>query len=115
MKIKNDYFVRNIENVIALTTSHGNGTKKILLDTDETTTNITQIAYTNLLCGDVINEHMHPSMEECFFVMEGQIRFCIGKDSFILEEGSFIRISAGIMHALEILQTSLLLTIGIAI
>lgn len=107
--------VRHIDAIEPMLTSHGAGLKKLLLNKDEILDPVTQMAYTTLVCGTLVEKHVHPSMDEYFFVIEGKITFAIAQEIIVCEKGSFVRIVAGDIHSLQVDQDAVVFTIGIAI
>ena len=97
-----------------IATSHGCGKKKVLLGAGETESAITQIAVTQLKAGESVEEHRHPTMEECFFIRKGRVRIVIGTDSDVFAEDSFIRIPKNAGHSMEALTDCEMLTVGCA-
>jgi quercetin dioxygenase-like cupin family protein len=43
------------------------------------TTPVTQVAYSELLAGEIIEEHLHDSMEKVFLVLDGNCEFCLDR------------------------------------
>ena len=57
---------KKIKELPIITTTHGVGEKRVLLNNQETSTPLTQIAVTRLKAGEMAKEHLHPTMEEFF-------------------------------------------------
>lgn len=59
---------KNIKKLPIITTTHGIGEKRVLLNSQETSTPLTQIAITRLKAGEAAAEHLHPTMKNssCF-------------------------------------------------
>ena len=59
---------KNIEELPVVTTTHGIGEKQVLLNSQETSASLTQIAVTQLKAGETAEEHRHPTMKNssCF-------------------------------------------------
>ena len=62
---------KNIKELPIITTTHGVGEKRVLLNSQETSTPLTQIAVTRLKAGEMAKEHLHPTMEEFFLFQKG--------------------------------------------
>lgn len=107
--------VRNINDIVAISTSHGCGQKKVLLANDESRAPVTQIAITRLAKGTSVEKHTHPTMEEYFFLLYGLLKVTICGSETILTEGGFIQIEAGCEHSLEASTDCRLMTIGCAV
>ena len=65
---------RLLHEIIPVTTSHGCGTKRVLLAKEDTQTNLTQIAVTGLKQGERSEMHVHPTMEEVFLIRKVTIQ-----------------------------------------
>lgn len=96
-------------------TSHRVGLKKVLLSASETLSNVTQIAITKLSAGDRVEEHVHPTMDEHYFIISGEGVLNIDKRLYHCETGKFILIPAGSLHDLHAITDMELITIGVAI
>lgn len=107
--------VRNINDIVAISTSHGCGQKKVLLANDDSHSSVTQIAITRLAKGTSVEKHTHPTMEEYFFLLYGLLKVTICGSETILTEGGFIQIEAGCEHSLEASTDCRLMTIGCAV
>lgn len=59
---------KKIIDIIPISTTHGIGEKRVLLNSQETSTPLTQIAVTRLKAGEAAAEHLHPTMKNssCF-------------------------------------------------
>ena len=81
--------VRNIASVAAVATAHGIGSKKVLLGNDETETRLAQIAVTKLSKGEQSEIHVHPTMEECFLIVEGEVSVQVESQQLQLHKERF--------------------------
>lgn len=52
--------------------------------------------------GEEPPDHIHPTEDEMFYVLEGAITFRCGEDTFDLERGGFVFLPAGIEHGYTI-------------
>ena len=64
---------KKIIDIIPISTTHGVGEKRVLLNSQETSTPLTQIAVTQLKAGEVAEEHLHPTMEEFFLFQKAYL------------------------------------------
>lgn len=71
---------KNIKKLPIITTTHGIGEKRVLLNSQETSTPLTQIAITRLKAGEAAAEHLHPTMEEFFLFQKGDASMTVGKE-----------------------------------
>lgn len=102
----------NVYDIEPVCTAHKSGTKRVLLDKYSTETGITQIAVACMKKGDVVEEHKHPTMEECFLVRKGMLRIMYNGKSEILSVDDFIKIDKDTFHSLETLDDCEMLVIG---
>lgn len=51
------------------------------------------------LTGDGPPQHIHKNEEETFYVLEGEVKFLLGEQTSIAQEGAFVRIPRGTRHA----------------
>lgn len=105
---------RLLHEIIPVTTSHGCGTKRVLLAKEDTQTNLTQIAVTGLKQGERSEMHVHPTMEEVFLIRKGTVKICMETEETVCHADECISIAAGERHALEALTDAEILTIGCA-
>jgi quercetin dioxygenase-like cupin family protein len=106
---------RSLCSIPPILTTHGIGEKRVLLANDETETAVTQIAVTHLKKGEQVAEHSHPTMEEYFYFLKGEVRFTSGEGTCLCCAGDFVQVSAGVVHSLEVLEDAEVMTIGCAI
>jgi quercetin dioxygenase-like cupin family protein len=104
--------IKHLSEIPAVVTSHGVGEKKVLLANADTLTNITQIAVTRLMAGEIAASHSHPDMEEWFLVKKGDIDFIIDGVTYHCHKDDFITIPIGFMHELHAASDSEIVTIG---
>ncbi|MEJ7914091.1 MAG: cupin domain-containing protein, partial [Chitinophagaceae bacterium] len=81
--------------------AHGAGVKKVFINSLDTATKLTQFAYGKLLAGENVEEHMHPSMEEFFYILKGDGVYVIDHSLVKVSPGVIVQIPAGITHALS--------------
>lgn len=64
--------IKNAKELNSEHTSHGCGEKYVLSSVDETVSNITQITETVLHKGETAEMHAHDTMEEFFYILDGE-------------------------------------------
>lgn len=96
-------------------TSHGVGQKRVLLSKDETESSLTQIAVTTMQAGEVAEEHMHATMEECFFFLRGVAKLTVNGEAMECWDGDFVQVKCMEAHKLEAITDIDVMTIGVAI
>ena len=107
--------MKRIDEVAWESSSHANVNKKVLFRQEFYKSNITQVAYTELLAGEEIGVHCHPSMEEIFLLTNGICEFVINDKSFRAESESVLRIPANTNHSLKAITNCKLYYIGVLI
>ena len=84
---------RNINDITPATTSYEMGLKRVLLSANESGCSITQIAVIDLKAGEKSAMHIHPDLQDVFYILDGTIEVTIDgevntckKDDFIFIE-----------------------------
>lgn len=108
-------YKKNIKELLIITTTHGVGEKRVLLNNQETSTPLTQIAITRLKAGEAAEEHLHPTMEEFFLFQKGDASMTVGKEQITCGSGDFISIPVNTLHSLKAITDIEIITIGCAI
>ena len=106
---------KNIKELPIITTTHGVGEKRVLLNSQETSTPLTQIAVTRLKAGEMAKEHLHPTMEEFFLFQKGDAIMTVGEEQITCSSGAFISIPANTLHVLKAITDIEIITIGCAV
>lgn len=91
----------NKDELLAITTAHGQGEKFVFLKNGETATALTQFAYGIFQPGEVCSRHAHETMEEYFYFLKGSGEYIVGDENIQLQEGVFLRIPAKTPHELK--------------
>lgn len=107
--------IKHLKDVECVITSHGCGEKRVLMGKDDTDTDMTQVAVTRLKAGECVEEHAHDTMEEMFFVLEGELRMTIDGHERACTENDFIHIKARTRHGLKAMSDVRLMTVGCAV
>src|SRR6476661_5526704 len=82
-------------------TAHNVGQKFVFLKGEDTPTAVTQVAYGTLAPNEVVDLHIHPTMEEYFYFVEGTATYTVGDQLYPCTAGTFIRIPANTPHGLR--------------
>lgn len=106
---------KSIKKLSVITTTHNIGEKRVLLNGQETSTPLTQIAITRLKAGEVVEEHLHPTMEEFFLFQKGEATITAGKERITCSSGDFISIPTNTLHSLKAITDIEVITIGCAV
>ncbi len=106
---------KSLADIVPVLTSHSCGEKRVLLAKDETLSDITQIAITRLSKGTVVEEHVHPTMEEYFLLRSGRLIIHTDDGEFELSQDDFLGVCSGVKHCVTAVTDCELLTIGVAV
>lgn len=109
------YIIKHIDKIAPIHTSHQVGSKIVLKGNDHPQSPITQIARTTLDKDTNVPPHAHASMDEHFYIIEGEAIFTIDNTTHRCYTGNYILIRAGITHAIKAISNIEILTLGIAI
>ena len=105
---------KNISEIEFTNSSHPGQVKKVVFRGSEMTSAVTQVAYAELLEGEIIEEHFHDSMEEVFLVLEGNCEFYLNGVPQLLIKDSVIKIAPKIKHKLKALSDTKLYYFGVS-
>lgn len=103
---------RSLSAISAITTSHKAGMKRVLLAANESGCAITQIAVTDLRAGEVAGSHIHPDMQEGFYVISGILDIALNEEILHCKEEDFVFVKCGVRHELRALTDVRIMTIG---
>ena len=82
---------RSTIDITPLATSYEMGLKRVLLSANESGCSITQVAVLELKAGDRSAKHIHPDLQDLFYVLEGEIEITIGKEVNRCKKDDFVR------------------------
>lgn len=105
---------KNISEIEFTNSSHPGQLKKVIFLGSEMISSVTQVAYAELLAGEIIEEHLHESMEEIFLVLDGDCEFCLNGVHQILKKDSVIKIAPKINHKLKAVTDTKLYYFGVS-
>lgn len=105
----------HLEDIVSVKTAHGVGEKFVFLNKENVFSNLTQVAMGVLTNKDDIDFHLHPTMEEFYFFMEGKATFVIGNETFDCEPNTFIYVPYNVKHKLTTNKFIKFLYWGVAI
>ena len=101
--------------IVPTVTSHQVGEKRVLATSTELGKSITQIANTILRKGEIVKGHIHCTMDEHFFFLEGECIVNVNGDRYPCVKGDYLYIPAEYTHELVAIENTTMLTIGIAL
>lgn len=106
---------RSLSEIKAVTTSHDVGLKRVLLAANESGCSLTQIAVTELKAGEVAQAHIHPDMQEGFYVLSGELDVRLDGELQHCVKDDFVFVKNGVSHELTALTDVSVMTIGCVI
>lgn len=103
---------RSLQDIAPIITSHAVGQKRVLLSKAESGCGLTQIAVTDLSAGEVALAHIHPDMQEGFYVLEGDLDVTLNGETQHCHKDDFVYVENGIAHELQAISDVRVMTIG---
>lgn len=107
--------IRNLKDISPVSTSHGVGRKRVLLSSSESGCSLTQIAITELKKGEVASAHVHPDMQEAFYILNGEIEVVLDGQPATCAQDTFVYVDKCTSHELKANADSRIMTIGCVI
>lgn len=107
--------IRHLTDIAPVTTSHGVGQKRVLLSSNESGCSLTQIAVTDLKAGETAVAHVHPDMQEGFYVLDGELEIDLDGQKTTCCKDTFVYVEKCTSHELHALTDSRIMTIGCVI
>lgn len=107
--------IRHLADITPVTTSHGVGQKRVLLSSNESGCSLTQIAVTELKAGEIAAAHVHPDMQEGFYVLDGELEVYLDGKKTICSRDTFVYVEKCTSHEMRVLTNSRIMTIGCVI
>ena len=106
---------RSLKDISVVSTSHDVGQKRVLLAANESGCSLSQIAVTELRAGEVAQAHIHPDMQEGFYVLEGYLDVKLGDEVLHCNKDDFVYVKSLTSHELRAITDVRILTIGCVI
>ena len=103
---------KSLKDIPQIITSHAVGQKRVLLSRKETGCDITQIAVTDLQPGEIALAHIHPDMQEGFYVLEGDLDVTLNEETLHCHKDDFVYVESGTAHELRAITKVRVMTIG---
>lgn len=107
--------IRNLNDISPVLTSHGVGQKRVLLSSSEAGCSLTQIAVTTLKEGEIAVAHIHPDMQEAFYVMEGEVEVVLDGKHTLCTKDTFVYVEKCTSHEMKAITDCRIMTIGCVI
>lgn len=106
---------RHLPDISPTSTSHDVGLKRVLLAANESGCSLTQIAVTDLKAGDIAAAHIHPDMQEGFYVLSGELDVTLDGETTRCKAEDFMYVNHGTSHELHAITDVRIMTIGCVI
>lgn len=106
---------KNLKSIAKESTSHAIGLKRILINSTECESMLTQAAMASFSKGDFVDNHSHPSMEEYYFFTKGKAIVTIDNYKYSCEKDTFIKIPKNSIHSLMAITAVEFIYWGIAL
>jgi mannose-6-phosphate isomerase-like protein (cupin superfamily) len=106
--------VKNISDLDWIDANHVGVQKKVCFAGEVFTSKITQVAYSELKGGIEVTTHIHESMEEVFFLIDGVCEFNIQGEVILAEKQSIIRIPVNKEHSLRAITSCKFFYFGVS-
>lgn len=107
--------IRHLDDIPTTITSHGVGQKKVLLASNESGCSLTQIAVTTLDAGEIATAHVHPDMQEAFYVLDGQLEVTLDGEKTVCQKDTFVYVDKCTSHEMHAITDVRIMTIGCVI
>lgn len=107
--------VRNLNEIPYVPTSHNIGEKQVMLNKKETESAVTQIAKHILQSGSLVEEHVHPSMDEHFLFLNGEGEIIVNGTSIECSSGLFVLVPATVNHSIKAYTKLIFITFSVAL
>lgn len=92
--------IKPLETLAKINLNHKDGQKRVFLQKGETPTSLTQVAFAYIQAGSEIETHIHPTMEEHFYIVKGDGTFVLDNQYFQFTSQTFIRVPANTFHSI---------------
>lgn len=103
---------RSLNEIMTVPTSHDSGIKRVLLSAEESGCPLTQIAITDLRAREVAQAHIHPDMQEGFYVISGELDIVLDNVVEHCKAEDFVYVKSGTCHELRAVTDVRVMTIG---
>ena len=107
--------IRHLSDISPVLTSHGVGQKRVLLSSSESGCSLTQIAVTTLKEGEIAVAHIHPDMQEAFYVMDGEVEVVLDGKHTLCTKDTFVYVEKCTSHEMRANTDCRIMTIGCVI
>ena len=106
---------RKLNDITPASTSYEMGLKRVLLSANESGCSITQIAVINLKAGEESAMHIHPDLQDAFYILQGTLEVTIDGQANTCQKDEFIFIEHLKTYQLHAITDVQMLAIGCVI
>ena len=106
---------RKLNDITPASTSYEMGLKRVLLSANESGCSITQIAVINLKSGEKSAMHIHPDLQDAFYILQGTLEVTIDGQANTCQKDEFIFIEHLKTYQLHAITDVQMLAIGCVI
>ena len=106
---------RHLHDISPLSTSYEMGLKRVLLSANESGCSITQIAVLDLKAGERSAQHIHPDLQDAFFILDGEIDITIDGQVHHCQQEDFVFVEHLKSYELHAITDVRMLAIGCVI
>jgi mannose-6-phosphate isomerase len=106
---------RKLNDITPASTSYEMGLKRVLLSANESGCSITQIAVINLKAGEKSAMHIHPDLQDAFYILQGTLEVTIDGQANTCQKDEFIFIEHLKTYQLHAITDVQMLAIGCVI
>ena len=107
--------IRHLNDITPTATPHAMGQKRVLLSSHESGCSLTQIADTELRAGEVATAHVHPDMQEGFYVLSSELEIALDGVITVCQKDTFVYVDHCTSHELRAITNARIMTIGCVI
>ncbi len=103
---------KSLNDIQPIQTSHNVGEKRVLLSAKESGCGLTQIAITDLRAGELAIAHIHPDMQEGFYILNGELDITLDGKVQRCKADDFVYVESGTSHELKAITDVKMMTVG---
>ena len=98
---KREHIKLSVDEIRPVPTAHNSGTKRVLSGGFSHPVMLKQVAVGKLEPGESVEPHVHPDLDEHYFILEGNGRIRINNKVYFIKKGDFMIVTAGSDHELH--------------
>ena len=113
MSEKKEVIWKHLGDIKPVVTSHRVGDKRVIASQVEIGKPVTQIAHIVLHAHEYVEKHIHPTMDEHFFILEGSCVVIIEGCCYPCKGGDYLFVPTKRSHEINVKENTTMITIGI--